>query len=78
MFVSFGSTSGLPNFCQILYIVIVDNNAFIILQPFSAWYWYWPFADFQDNLSNGVSYNCLNSNSTLFSIVHSFTASVFK
>ena len=38
MFVSFGSTSGLPDFCQILYIVVVDSKAFFILQPFSTWY----------------------------------------
>lgn len=38
MFVSFGSTSGLPDFCQVLYIVIVDNKAFVVLQPFSGCY----------------------------------------
>jgi len=38
MFVSVGSTSGLPDFGKILKVLIVGNKASFIIECFSAWY----------------------------------------
>lgn len=38
MFVSIGSTSGLPDFCKIVHVLLVCNNVFLVVEPFSAWY----------------------------------------
>ncbi len=38
MFVSVGSTSGLPDFCKIVHVLLVCNKPFFLLEPFSAWY----------------------------------------
>lgn len=38
MFVSFGSTSGLPDFGKILKVLIVGKKASFIIECFSAWY----------------------------------------
>lgn len=38
MFVSFGSTSGLPDFCKIVHVLLVCNKPFFVLESFSAWY----------------------------------------
>ena len=38
MFVSVGSTSGLPDFCKIVHVLLVCNKLFFLLEPFSAWY----------------------------------------
>lgn len=38
MFVSLGTTSGLPDFGKILKVLIVADKASFIIEPFSAWY----------------------------------------
>lgn len=38
MFVSVGSTSGLPDFGKIVKVLIVDNKASFIIECFSSWY----------------------------------------
>lgn len=38
MFVSIGSTSGLPDFCKIVHMLLVSNKLFFVVEPFSAWY----------------------------------------
>lgn len=38
MFVSLGTTSGLPDFGKILKVLIVADKASFITEPFSAWY----------------------------------------
>lgn len=38
MFLSVGSTSGLPDFCKILHMLLVCNKLFFVVEPFSAWY----------------------------------------
>ena len=36
MFVSFGSTHGLPDFCKIVHVLLVCNKPFFVLEPFTA------------------------------------------
>lgn len=38
MFFSVGSTSGLPDFCKILYVLLVCNKLFFVVEPFTACY----------------------------------------
>lgn len=38
MFVSFGNTSGLPDFCKIVHLLFVSNKIIFILESFSAWF----------------------------------------
>ncbi|XP_034546085.1 uncharacterized protein LOC117817472 isoform X1 [Notolabrus celidotus] len=38
MFVSIGSTSGLPDFCKVVHVLLVCNKLFFVVEPFSAWY----------------------------------------
>lgn len=38
MFLSVGSTSGLPDFCKILHVLLVCNNLFFVVEPFTGWY----------------------------------------
>uniref|UniRef100_A0A1A7ZZ25 Uncharacterized protein n=1 Tax=Nothobranchius furzeri TaxID=105023 RepID=A0A1A7ZZ25_NOTFU len=38
MFVSLGTTSGLPDFGKILKVLIVADKASFIIEPFSAWF----------------------------------------
>lgn len=38
MFVSIGSTSGLPDLCKIVHVLLVCSKPFFVVEPFSAWY----------------------------------------
>lgn len=38
MFLSTGSTSGLPDFGKIVYVPIVENKPCFVVEPYTAWY----------------------------------------
>lgn len=38
MFLSYGSTGGLPDFGKIIHILIVANNPLFVVEPYTSWY----------------------------------------
>lgn len=38
MFLSSGSTGGLPDLGKIVHMLIVENNPFFVLEPYTSWY----------------------------------------